>query len=157
MAAGGGKKDTMAKGDHCLVHATSVAMFGYAILLVGRSGVGKSDLALRLIDRGAILIADDYTLLSQSGGHLIARCPDTIRGLLEVRGIGLIELPFVDRAEAVLQVSLSTSGVAPIAPTDLTASLPTIALDPTNESAPVKVEMAARAALDGVRVFPTVE
>jgi serine kinase of HPr protein (carbohydrate metabolism regulator) len=57
------------------VHATCVAIDGRGILIRGRSGAGKSDLALRLIDRGARLVSDDYTILAASGGRLRAAAP----------------------------------------------------------------------------------
>src|SRR5687768_18567127 len=75
------------------VHATSVAIEGRAVLIGGRSGQGKSDLALRLIDRGASLISDDYTLVRRVDGRLLASAPATIEGKIEVRGLGLIDLP----------------------------------------------------------------
>ena len=62
------------------LHATCVAIDGRALLIEGRSGAGKSDLALRLIDRGATLVSDDYTRLTRSGDALIASAPETIRG-----------------------------------------------------------------------------
>ena len=69
------------------LHATAVAIGGVAVLIEGPSGSGKSDLALRLIDRGAVLISDDQTLLIRAGSRLLARPPQTIAGKLEVRGV----------------------------------------------------------------------
>lgn len=74
-----------------LIHASCVAIGGRAVLLAGRPGAGKSDLALRLIDRGAILVSDDYTELRRSEGRLLARAPATIAGRIEVRGVGVVE------------------------------------------------------------------
>src|SRR5436305_10627889 len=74
------------------VHATCVAIAGRGILIRGRSGSGKSDLALRLIDRGARLVSDDYTILSASSGRIRAAAPATIAGKLEIRGIGIVDL-----------------------------------------------------------------
>jgi len=78
------------------VHATSVAMktgrrWG-AVLLRGPSGAGKSDLALRLIEGGARLIADDQTHLAKKGHALIASPPPALAGMIEVRGIGIVKL-----------------------------------------------------------------
>ena len=73
-----------------VLHATAVAHRGRAILITGRSGSGKSALALALMARGCGLIADDRTVLTESGGCLIAACPPAIRGLIEARGIGLL-------------------------------------------------------------------
>jgi hypothetical protein len=71
-----------------LVHASCVACRGRAILIIGPSGSGKSDLALRLIDRGARLVSDDQTLVTLENGRLLASPPRTIQGLVEVRGLG---------------------------------------------------------------------
>ena len=88
------------------LHATSVAIDGHAVLLQGVSGTGKSDLALRLIDRGAVLISDDQTLLVRRGQTLVARAPGTIRGLIEVRELGIVTLPWVEDVPVALLVRL---------------------------------------------------
>jgi HPr kinase/phosphorylase len=79
------------------VHATSVALKTgrrwSAVLLRGPSGAGKSDLALRLIDGGARLIADDQTHLARKGHALIASPPPVLAGMIEVRGQGIVKLP----------------------------------------------------------------
>ena len=79
------------------VHATSVALKTgarwHAVLLRGPSGAGKSDLALRLIDDGARLIADDQTHLAKKGHALIASPPPALAGMIEVRGLGIVKLP----------------------------------------------------------------
>ena len=88
------------------LHATSVAIDGRVVLIEGASGTGKSDLALRLIDRGATLVSDDRTLVVRQGATLIARAPDTIRGQIEVRGLGILTLPQVDDLPIALIVTL---------------------------------------------------
>lgn len=75
------------------IHATCVALPEGGVLLRGESGAGKSDLALRLIDGGARLVADDQTVLTRDGARLIARAPATIAGLIEARGVGILRLP----------------------------------------------------------------
>ena len=79
------------------IHVTAVARFGPAgwrgALLRGPSGVGKSDLALRLIDAGWRLVADDYTHVWASGEGLYAGAPDRIAGRIEARGLGIVALP----------------------------------------------------------------
>ena len=74
------------------------------VLIEGPSGCGKSDLALRLLDQGFRLIADDRVILWESGGRLFGRAPDTLRGLLEVRGLDVITVPSLPFSEVVLVV-----------------------------------------------------
>src|SRR3546814_16697066 len=71
------------------IHASCVALDGRAILLMGNSGSGKSDLSLRLIDRGWSLVADDSVCLLPSGGTLLAKPPQNIAGRIRVRHVGL--------------------------------------------------------------------
>ena len=77
-------------------HATCVAINRKGILIMGPSGSGKSDLALRLIERGALLVADDQVELNAEKGDLIARSPQTIKGLIEARYIGPLRAPTLD-------------------------------------------------------------
>lgn len=90
-----------------LIHASCVAIDNAAILITGASGTGKSDLALRLIDEGAELISDDQTLLAQKENQLIASAPDSIKGLMEVRHVGLLRLPFQASATVRLYIELA--------------------------------------------------
>ena len=76
------------------IHATAVELFGNAILLRGEPGCGKSDLALRLIHEGAKLISDDRVELTYRKSQLYAGSPETINGIIEVRGVGLLEVGF---------------------------------------------------------------
>ena len=87
-------------------HGTTVAIDGRAVLLRGPSGSGKSDLALRLIDAGAQLVADDRTDLEMRDGRLWARVPETIAGKLEVRGYGIVQVPHLDEAPVALVAEL---------------------------------------------------
>jgi HPr kinase/phosphorylase len=80
------------------IHGTAVAVSGRGVLLRGPSGAGKSDLALRLIDTGASLIADDRTLLRREGAMILASAPENIKGMIEVRGLGLVRLPCLPEA-----------------------------------------------------------
>ena len=75
------------------LRGTCIAIDGMGVLLCGPSGCGKSDLALRLIDAGAELVSDDYTEVADSDGKIVATAPAELRGLLEVRGVGIIRLP----------------------------------------------------------------
>jgi serine kinase of HPr protein (carbohydrate metabolism regulator) len=76
-------------------------------LLLGDSGAGKSDLALRLIGRGAQLVADDRTDLCVESGRLVARAPRSIAGLLEVRGVGIVAVAHAASAHIALVVNLA--------------------------------------------------
>jgi serine kinase of HPr protein (carbohydrate metabolism regulator) len=93
------------------LHVTSVAIDGRAVLIGGPSGAGKSDLALRLIDRGAILVSDDYTIVAPTGATLLASPPATIAGKMEVRGVGILTLPFVSAVRVTLLVDLGAPPV----------------------------------------------
>ena len=68
------------------------------VLLLGESGSGKSDLALRLVAMGALLVADDRTLLGVEHGMLVGRAPPSLQGLIEVRGLGILRLPTAPKA-----------------------------------------------------------
>jgi serine kinase of HPr protein (carbohydrate metabolism regulator) len=73
-----------------LMHASCVAIDGAGVLLRGASGAGKSDLALRLIDEGATLVADDQVVIKSRDGCLVGDAPEILRGKLEVRGVGIV-------------------------------------------------------------------
>tara|TARA_R110000744_G_scaffold148683_1_gene261746 strand:- start:516 stop:950 length:435 start_codon:yes stop_codon:yes gene_type:complete len=72
------------------LHATAVAVDGRAALILGASGAGKSSLALQLMALGAVLVADDRTVVQRDGSHIVADVPDTLRGLIEARGVGIL-------------------------------------------------------------------
>lgn len=97
-------------------HATCVAVDGRGVLLRGPSGSGKSDLALRLIDGGAVLVADDYVTLSEDNGRIIATAPPTISGLMEVRGAGLFHVPHQTSAPVMLVADLTDPAAIPRLP-----------------------------------------
>lgn len=89
------------------LHATCICVDGRGVLLIGASGSGKSDLALRLIESGATLVADDYTHIQRTAQPaLIASPPARLQGLLEVRGVGILTLPFLQEAPLSLAVKL---------------------------------------------------
>ncbi|HEX9965196.1 MAG TPA: aldolase [Allosphingosinicella sp.] len=128
-----------------LVHASCVAIGGRAVLLGGRSGSGKSDLALRLVDRGAALVSDDYTELRRWGGRLLARAPAAIAGRIEVRGVGIVDLEPVSDVPVCLYADLDArperlpeAGMIRLAGEDI----PRVALAALEPSAPLKLEYA---------------
>ena len=128
-----------------MVHASCVAIGGRAVLIAGASGSGKSDLALRLIDRGAALVSDDYTLVLAIAGRLVASPPTTIAGRIEMRGVGLVEMGFEDGVPVCLLVDLDRppERLPEGAETEVAGlDLPVIGLAGHENSAPIKVEAA---------------
>ncbi len=93
-------------GNGDLLHASAVAFARQAILLSGPSGVGKSRLACQLIARGALLIGDDYLRFRVQSGRILLAPADRLRGLLELRGVGIRCLPYVSDAPLRLVVHL---------------------------------------------------
>ena len=128
------------------LHASTVASNGRAVLVTGPSGSGKSDLALRMLDRGFALVSDDQTIVKRDGDRLIASAPPTIAGKLEIRGIGIVELDRIDNVPVALIVEL-TSDIERL-PDDcrerqiLGVRLPFITIDAMTASAPAKVALA---------------
>ena len=78
---------------HAGLIARRVSGIWRGALIEGPSGVGKSDLALRALDQGFVLVADDRTVTFVSGGRLYGRAPDALAGLVEVRGVGVLPRP----------------------------------------------------------------
>jgi serine kinase of HPr protein (carbohydrate metabolism regulator) len=125
-----------------------VASGGRAILISGRSGSGKSDLALRLIDRGAVLVSDDYTIVRRVDGKLLASAPSNIEGRIEVRGVGILQFETAKDAPVALFVDLERD-VERLPPSHETirvagVEVPLVAANALEASAPVKVEAALR-------------
>ncbi len=88
------------------VHASAVALGQNGALIKGASGSGKSSLALELVSMGASLIADDAVDLIVDAGQISLRCPEPIKGLLEIRGIGLLNVTTCVQAGLVIIVDL---------------------------------------------------
>lgn len=132
------------------VHATAVAIDGHAVLLRGHPGAGKSDLALRLIDAGAQLVADDQSDLTLEDGRVIVRSPAAISGMIEVRGVGIVRIAPLAEAPVVLIADLVPMAQVERMPERrreaiLGVELPLIAMSPFDASAPAKLRLVVRA------------
>jgi len=139
-----------------LVHGTCVALGGRAALLRGESGSGKSDLALRFLalpgegELRPYLVADDQVWVeARDDGQVMASVPETLAGLIEVRGLGIAEMPFLATAPLVLVCDLVATEQVPRMPPDpwdrtelAGASFPWLRLSAFEASAPLKLRMA---------------
>jgi serine kinase of HPr protein (carbohydrate metabolism regulator) len=142
------------------VHATVVALAGRAALIRGPSGSGKSDLALRCLALPPLpghterpeLVADDQVEITRAGDGLDARPPRAIAGKIEVRGVGILDLPYRPVARLALVVDLVAARDVPRFPLDektaefLGVTLPVAQLAPFEPSTPVKLLLALSAA-----------
>jgi HPr kinase/phosphorylase len=133
-----------------LVHATAVAIAGSAVLLRGSSGSGKSDLALRLIDAGARLIADDQSEIWRDGEALLVRARASIAGLIEARGVGILKVDALPMARLALIADLVAPQHVerlpePCSETIFGLAIPLVAIAPFEASAPVKLRLALAA------------
>jgi serine kinase of HPr protein (carbohydrate metabolism regulator) len=128
------------------LHASCVALDGRAVLIIGISGSGKSDLSLRLLDRGFALVSDDQTIVRKMGDKLVASAPATIAGKLEIRGVGIVDMETVKDVPVALLVEL-TSDVVRL-PDDsrerpvLGINIPLVSVDAMTASAASKVALA---------------
>lgn len=140
-----------------IVHAGCLARFGRGfwagVLLTGPSGVGKSDLALRLLERGWSLVADDRTQIWTSGGDLYARAPDAIAGLIEARGLDVLPAGGRPFCRIALVADCTNREVERIPPRSrrrlLEAEVEALTLRPMEASAPAKLERALARSLSG--------
>lgn len=98
--------------DTCILHATTVSHQGRGVVILGRSGSGKSGLALSLMAFGAVLVADDRTILDRRDGALIARCPEPLLGRIEARGIGILRAVPGPAAPVALAIRLDRTETA---------------------------------------------
>ena len=129
------------------------------VLLRGPSGIGKSDLALRLIDRGAVLVADDQVLLERDGERLLASAPESLAGLLEVRGLGILQFPHQEKAPIKLVIDLVEIREMERLPESVTEdflgiSLPLWTLSAREASADIKVRLAMQRAAGLIMAAP---
>lgn len=128
------------------VQAACVAVNGRAVLIESRTDEARTALALRLIDRNAILVADDCAICVRQDGVLLASAPAASRGRIEVRGLGTVELSHAERVPVDLLVVILDS--APHFPEDQRKrriagiDVPVLALSALDLAAPIKVELA---------------
>ena len=129
-----------------MVHASTVASNGRAVLITGPSGSGKSDLTLRLLDHGFTLVSDDQTIVKREGDRLIALPPPQLAGKLEIRGIGIVDMPYESGVPVALLIELTSeiqrlpddSRERPI----LGLGIPLVSVDAMTASAASKVALA---------------
>jgi len=131
--------------DRETVHATAVAIGGAGVLIRGSSGQGKSDLALRLIDRGAILVSDDQVDIVRKGRDLLLSPPPPLAGKLEIRSLGIWEQEYLSEAPLKLIVDLKQVMIL------LGIKVPTCTLNAMESSAAIKAEWALRLIMQGAR------
>jgi serine kinase of HPr protein (carbohydrate metabolism regulator) len=131
-----------------IVHAGLIAARSYGswrgVLIEGPAGAGKSDLALRALNAGFRLVADDRVVLWVSGGRLYGRAPDTLAGLIEARGVAIAAVTPVPLAEIALVVQAGTPERLPDPdPADILGlRVPRLVLDLRESSAPAKLSHA---------------
>ena len=135
---------------HVWLHASCVQLGGVGVVLLGASGVGKSDLALRLIDAGAQLVADDQLRVESGPSGLLGRPAETLAGLLEVRGLGIVRLPYCRVSPLGLAVELDVAAPVlrlpePSSYTLLGVGLRRLRLDPRQASAVAKIRLGLSA------------
>ena len=129
------------------IHASCAAREGAGVLLLGPPGAGKSDMVLRLLDRGFMLVADDRVEIADG----VARAPDGLAGLLEVRGLGIVRLPHASPARLRLAVALGAGADRLPAPARHDAlDLPLVTIDPSRPAAAQVVALALDCALGRV-------
>ncbi|WP_373491872.1 HPr kinase/phosphorylase [Parasphingorhabdus sp.] len=137
---------TAEEDDQVTVHATAVAISGAGLLIRGKSGSGKSDLALRLIDRGATLISDDYVVVSREKDQLLLGPPPNLAGKLEIRSLGIFECEYL--AGIALKLVVDLKDCPDRFPLDrqirilLGIAVPSCTLDAMESSADIKAEWA---------------
>jgi HPr kinase/phosphorylase len=129
------------------IHASCAARQGHGVLLLGPSGSGKSDLVLRLLQEGWSLVADDRVELENG----VASAPPALAGLLEVRGLGILRLPFEPVAPVALAVELGRGERLPAPATHAPSGRPLVQVDPACPSAAARIALALDCALGRTR------
>lgn len=140
---------TMHQAGHCIYPASCIRIGDRAVLISGESGIGKSELALGLIDRGAQLISDDQVALRQEGTQIIASPAPNIGGLIEMRNLGLMPMQPGQPCRVAIIIELNRAAPRWIEHcqqrTILGHAIPEILLSPDSAILPLKAEMALQA------------
>ncbi|MEE9453718.1 MAG: HPr kinase/phosphatase C-terminal domain-containing protein [Paracoccaceae bacterium] len=97
-------------------HGSCVAFGNHGVLIIGATGAGKSGLAMQLISLGGVLVADDQVILQQRGGRIIAKCPKTLRGMIEARGLGLLAVQSQPQTDIVCVIDMDKPEPARLPP-----------------------------------------
>lgn len=156
-------------GEAEIVAGTTIARHGHAVLLRGRSGQGKSDLALRAICRplrlpGEVhaepfeLVSDDQTMLRAAGNQVMAHAPETLRDQLEVRGIGIVNMPSTAGLPLALIVNLTAAPIERLPDYPgaseilLGGRFDVVEIAPFEASAPEKIALALARSVEGGRL-----
>jgi HPr kinase/phosphorylase len=135
------------QGQHRM-HGSCVCKDGNAVLVIGSPGAGKSDLVLRLLSRGFELVADHQVDILDG----VASCPDAIAGLLEVRGLGIVRLPYRVSGRLALVIELDGRPERmPMPQQHPELHVPVVHIDAASASAPDRVALALDCALGRVR------
>ena len=135
-----------------MVHGSAVAIGGLGVLLLGPSASGKSDLALRLIDRGAKMIGDDILYIKSTDNVPQLEYAPSIAGKSEVRGVGICPVEYVTSAPLRLIVEFAQD-IDRMPAEDMRTmiadfSVPLVKLDAFQVSSALKVELALRSVID---------
>jgi len=142
-----------------IIAGTCVAIDDRGVLLRGPSGAGKSDLAIRLMESGARLVADDQVQVEIKDGHLVASAPEAIRGMIEARGLGVLRIVSAPPTVLVAVIDLVPVDEIERMPDPATEEiesvpLPLFRLAPFEPSAPAKVRLAVHLATGGIMRVP---
>tara|TARA_B100000519_G_scaffold150486_1_gene131342 strand:+ start:3486 stop:3926 length:441 start_codon:yes stop_codon:yes gene_type:complete len=131
------------------VHGTVIAIDGNGVLLQGKSGSGKSDLALRFLEVGARLVADDQAILRVANGQVFAEAPPQLVGRMEIRGIGIVDVPVISKVCVRMVVLLDSKNEIERLPEPVTIEIlgvkvPVIFISAFEASAVAKIRFAVK-------------
>ena len=125
------------------IHASCAARDGHGVLLLGPPGSGKSDLLLRLLGHHFTLVADDQVEVRDNHAYP----PGALAGLLEVRGLGIVRLPYTAPVRLALAIGMGAGDRLPHPAHDPQTGLPLVMVDPAQPSAAARVGLARDCAL----------